>query len=207
VAWDVPGEATAWAIEGGVFTASTAVEWLVSLGLAPDGPGVTALATRAGDDVPLFLPSFSGVGAPWWRPGAAGVLSGLRASTTPADIARAVLTGIAQRVADVLDAVEAEQGLAAAIRVDGGLSASEVLLQLQADLAGRPVLPSAERETTAAGVAALAAIGCGALTLEDLGARARFAAPVEPRLAPAAREAARERWRAFVDATAALDPA
>lgn len=205
-AWDIPAEERAWAVEGGVFTASTAVDWLVSLGLAADGPGVTALAAGAGDAVPLFLPSFTGVGAPWWRPGAAGVFAELRASTTPADLARAVLAGIAHRVADVLDAVEAEQGLPDAIRVDGGLSASAVLLQLQADLAGRPVLPALERETTAAGVAALAAIGRGELTLAELRSRARFAAPVEPRLAADARDSERERWRRFVDATAALDP-
>ena len=88
--WTVPGEPRAWAIEGGVFSAATAIDWLASLGLAQDASQVTALASAAtavsDHDLrmqhPLFLPSFTGIGAPWWRPEAAGVLACLRASTT-----------------------------------------------------------------------------------------------------------------------------
>ena len=153
-----------------------------------------------------FLPAFTGMGAPWWRPGAAGVLAGLRASTTAADIAFAVLEGIAHRVADVLETIEAEQGLPDAIRVDGGLSASETLVQLQADLIGRPVAVSAEREGTAAGAAGLAAIGAGMLDLAGLAARARVAREAEPSISADERATRRADWRAFVESSAALDP-
>lgn len=205
--WALPGGERAWALEGGVFSAATAVDWLVSLGIAEDPAAVSALAARAdGESEALFLPSFTGVGAPWWRPGAAGVLACLRASTSAADLARAVLEGIAHRVADVIDAVGREQGLPADLRVDGGLSASEPLLRMQADLCGLPVLPALERETTAAGVAAYAAIGAGSTDLATVAARARFAAPVEPRLPAAERDARRARWTSFVGASAALDP-
>jgi glycerol kinase len=206
--WALPGGERAWALEGGVFSAATAVDWLVSLGIAEDPAAVSALAAGTADreSEALFLPSFTGVGAPWWRPGAAGVLACLRASTSAADLARAVLEGIAHRVADVVDAVGREQGLPAELRVDGGLSASEPLLRLQADLCGLPVLPALERETTAAGVAAYAAIGAGCADLATVAARARFAPPVEPRLPRGERSARRARWTAFVGASAALDP-
>ncbi|GAA0967771.1 glycerol kinase GlpK [Acrocarpospora macrocephala] len=203
-AWSM-GQTRAWAIEGGVFTAATAVDWLVSLGLAPDAAAVSALAA-GGDPGTMFLPSFSGIGAPWWRPGAAGVLSGLRASTTPADIARAVLEGVANRVADVIDAVEREQDPPEALRVDGGLSASATLLQLQADLCGRAVLPAVNRDSTAAGVAGFAAMGAGELDLPGLAARAAFHPPVAPRRDAAWREEHRARWRRFVAATRGIDP-
>ncbi len=196
----------AYAIEGGVFTAATAVDWLVGLGLAGSAADVDRLAATAHPGETRFLPAFTGMGAPWWRPGAAGVLAGLRASTTPADIAFAVLEGIAHRVADVLETIEAEQGLPDAIRVDGGLSASETLVQLQADLIGRPVAVSAEREGTAAGAAGLAAIGAGMLDLAGLAARARVAREAEPSISADERATRRADWRAFVESSAALDP-
>ena len=204
--WELGTGEVAYAIEGGVFTAATAVDWLVGLGLAESAADVDRLAATAHPGETRFLPAFTGMGAPWWRPGAAGVLAGLRASTTPADIAFAVLEGIAHRVADVLETIEAEQGLPDAIRVDGGLSASETLVQLQADLIGRPVAVSAEREGTAAGAAGLAAIGAGMLDLAGLAARARVAREAEPCISADERAKRRADWRAFVESSAALDP-
>ncbi|GAA0443326.1 glycerol kinase [Acrocarpospora corrugata] len=205
-AWSM-GQNRAWAIEGGVFTAATAVDWLVSLGLAPDAASVSALADEGDPEHgPTFLPGFSGLGAPWWRPGAAGVLAGLRASTGPADLARAVLEGVANRVADVIDAVDKEQGPPEVLRVDGGLSASATLLRLQADLCGRALLPAVNKDSTAAGVAGFAAMGAGELDLPALAARASFHPPIEPRQDSGWREARRARWRRFVDATRGLDP-
>lgn len=205
--WSIPDGMRVWAIEGGVFTAATAVDWLVSLGFAPDAERVSALAAGGDpDQETMFLPSFTGIGAPWWRPGAAGVLAGLRSSTTTGDIARAVLEGIAHRVADVIDAIETEQGAPNALRVDGGLSASAELLRMQADLCGRAILPALQRDSTAAGVAGFAAIGAGDLDLPTLAARARFHPPVRPRRGAAWREQRRARWRRFVQATRSIDP-
>ncbi|MGD0997418.1 MAG: FGGY-family carbohydrate kinase [Thermoleophilia bacterium] len=193
-------------MEGGVFSAGTAVDWVVSLGLAENGPDMDRLAATITRGETLFLPAFTGIGAPWWRPGAAGVFAGLRASTQKGDLAFAVLEGIAHRVADVLDAVSEVQAVPAEIRVDGGLSASSVLLQLQADLTGRPIIAAVEREGTAAGAAGFAAIGSGELDLAGLGARARFDRRFEPQLKEADRLERRELWRCFVRATHALDP-
>jgi glycerol kinase len=213
-AWSIPGEPKAWAIEGGVFSAATAVDWLVRLGLAENPRHVAELAgscAAAGDaglrmQHPLFLPSFTGVGAPWWRAEAAGVLNGLRASTDRHDIAFAVLDGIAQRVADVIDAVDAELGAPAALRADGGLSRNRVLMQRQADLCGRPVAIADHHDNTAAGAAGLAAIGAGELDLAGLAARAKFTEVVDPTLSESQRALERERWREFVESTAAVDP-
>lgn len=198
------GEPT-YAIEGGVFTAAAAVDWLVSIGLADSVHHVDQLASRGALGELLFLPAFSGIAAPWWRPRATGIFAGLRASTRREDIALAVLEGIAHLVSDVLEGVEASQGLPAEIRIDGGLSASAPLVQLQADLTGRPILVSTERESTAAGAAGFAAIGIGDLDLEGLAARARFHPPVEPRMTEAQRAERRGLWREFVTGTASLD--
>lgn len=213
--WTIPGEPKAWAIEGGVFCAATAVDWLVSLGLAGDASQVAVLAAGSAavgnHDLrmqhPLFLPSFTGIGAPWWRPEAAGVLAGLRASTSSEDLAFAVVDGVAHRVADVVDSIDAELGSNATLRADGGLSANRVLMQRQADLCGRPIAIADHHDNTAAGVAGLAAIGAGELDLAGLAARIRFSRTVEPTLTVHQRELERARWRAFVEATPALEPA
>lgn len=204
--WELSDGQAAYAIEGGVFTAATAVDWLVRLGVAGSAAEVDALAARARADVPFFLPSFTGLGAPWWRPGAAGVVGALRASCGREELAAGILEGIAHRVVDVLEAVEAEQGLPAQIRADGGLAASRVLLQREADLSGRPIVAACDRETTAAGAAAFAAIAMGALDLDGLAARAALAPAVEPSIDASERQTRRDDWRAFVTASAGLDP-
>jgi glycerol kinase len=213
-AWTIPGEPKAWAIEGGVFSAATAVDWLVGLGLAESASQVGEFASQAAaaadSDLrlqhPLFLPSFTGVGAPWWRADAAGVFAGLRASTTRQDLCFAVLDGIAQRVADVIDAVDGELGTAATLRADGGLSANRTLMQRQADLCGRPIAIADHHDNTAAGIAGLAAIGAGELDLAGLAARAKFTHTVEPTLGVSQRATERARWHEFIAATVALDP-
>lgn len=204
--WELASGELSYAIEGGVFTAGAAIEWLVALGLAEGAAQVDELARARGFGETLFLPAFTGIGAPWWRPAAAGVLSGLRASTSREDIAFAVLEGIAQRVADVLEAIDTEQALPDEIRADGGLSASVPLLQMQADLVGRPIVAAEEREGTAAGAAGFAAIGARDLDLPGLAARARFTRRFEPCLAEDERLERRARWRSFVEASAGLDP-
>jgi glycerol kinase len=212
--WTVPGEPKAWAVEGGVFSAATAIDWLVSLGLATTAENVGALAgySAAATDHqlrmenPLFLPSFTGIGAPWWRPEATGVLANLRASTTAPDIAYAVCDGIAHRVADIVDALDAELGRPVTLRADGGLSNNSLLMQRQADLCGRPIAVADHHDNTAAGVAGLAAIGTGDLDLAGLAARVQFSHTVDPLLDANDRTIERARWNAFVTATTALDP-
>src|SRR5919204_529563 len=152
VAWRVHGQVE-WAIDGGVFTAGALLEWLSrDLGLAADPPALAALAAEVEDAGGVrVLPALAGVGAPWWRPRARAVVAGLTAGARVGHIARAALEAIAWRVADVLAAVR-ESVPVDVLRVDGGLTRDPLLLQLQADAGGVPVVPTAV-DATAAGAA------------------------------------------------------
>jgi glycerol kinase len=204
VAWRIDGRVE-WAVDGGVFTAGALLDWLSrDLGLAAGPAELVALAGGVEDAGGVrVLPALSGLGAPWWRPGARAVLAGLDAGARPAHVALGALEGIAWRVADVLAAMR-ETVPIDLLRVDGGLTRSETLLQLQADAAGVPV----ERGTvdaTAAGAAALAAVGAGIWdsTLE-IAARVPTGERIEPRRDAAWRERAHADWRAFVERAAEL---
>jgi glycerol kinase len=204
VAWRVGGNVE-WAIDGGVFTAGAVLEWLSrALGLATDPAALVAAAAEVEDVGGVrVLPALAGLGAPWWRPGARAVIAGLGSGSRPGHIARATLEGIAWRVADVLEATR-ESVAVEALRVDGGLTRDATLLRLQADFAGVPVERGAV-DATAAGAAALAAVGAGIWdsTLE-IAARIPVGARTEPERDRAWREAAHEDWRAFVRRAAEL---
>lgn len=212
VAWRIGGRVD-WALDGGVFTAGALLEWLSGdLGLAADPQALSALAETVPDSGGVrVLPALSGLGAPWWRPRARGVVAGLTGGTRPAHIARAALEAIGWRVADILDAVAAQTPVAA-LRVDGGLTNSALLLQLQADAAGVPVARGLV-DATAAGAAALAAVGAGLLGLDELERRVvppdRVVAPTAPRAGPPAeeRERAQAAWRRFVVAAIGVSEA
>ena len=149
IAWRVDG-VVEWAIDGGVFTAGALLEWLSrDLGLAADPPALSAAAAEVDDAAGVqVLPALAGVGAPWWRSDARGVIAGLTAGTRPAHVARAALEAIAWRVADVVAAVR-ESVPVEVLRVDGGLTRDPTLLQLQADFAGVPVQRGAVDATVA----------------------------------------------------------
>jgi glycerol kinase len=204
VAWRVGGSVE-WAVDGGVFTAGALLEWLSrDLGLAVDPAALAAAAAEVEDAGGVrVLPALAGLGAPWWRPGARAVIAGLDSGSRPGHIARAALEGIAWRVADVLEATR-ESVPVEALRVDGGMTRDPTLLRLQADFAGVPVERGAV-DATAAGAAALAAVGAGIWesTLE-IGARIPVGARTEPERDQAWREAAHEDWRAFVRRAAEL---
>lgn len=204
VAWSVDGEVE-WALDGGVFTAGALLEWLSrDLGLAA-GPAALAAAAATVDDAAgvRVLPALAGMGAPWWRSGARGVIAGLTAGVRPAHVARAALEAIAWRVADIVELVRGE-GPVEALRVDGGLTRDDLLLQLQADSAGVAVERGAV-DATAAGSAALAAVGAG---LWPSTASIAERIPVGQRVAPARddewRREAHAAWRTFVERAAEL---
>jgi glycerol kinase len=204
VAWSVGGKVE-WALDGGVFTAGALLEWLSrELGLAPDPPALAAAAAGVEDAGGVrVLPALAGLGAPWWRPGARAVVAGLTASVRPAHIARAALEAIAWRVADIVEAV-GEHAPVDVLRVDGGLTRDPLLLQLQADAAGVPVERGAV-DATAAGAAALAAVGAGlwpapATIAEHIPMGER----VEPSRDAAWRRDAHAAWREFVQRAAQL---
>jgi glycerol kinase len=164
VAWRLGGEAT-YCLDGQVYTAGSALRWLVGLGVL----GSPAELDGVGSSVPdsggvIFVPALAGLGAPYWAPGARGLLSGLTLGTTRGHVARAVAEGIAASVASLVSAACEDLGRPlASLRVDGGLTASRLLMQAQADLLQCPVLRSrsGSANATALGVAALARLGTG----------------------------------------------
>jgi glycerol kinase len=204
IAWRVDGHVE-WAIDGGVFTAGALLEWLSrDLGLAADAAGVAAAAAQVEDAGGVrVLPALAGVGAPWWKPEARAVIAGLTTASRAPHIARAALEAIAWRVADVVAAVRQTVPVDL-LRVDGGLTRNRTLLQLQADYAGVTVGRGAV-DATAAGAAALAAVGAGLWqsTLE-IAERVPTGEVVEPRRDEGWRGAAHREWRAFVERAAAL---
>jgi glycerol kinase len=197
-AWRIGGR-TEYALDGGVFAAGEMLEWLCrELGLAAEPAALGALARGAESaDGVRILPGITGVGAPWWRPDARGTIAGLTAGTKRAQVARAALEGIAWRVADVVAAVR-ESVAVDTLRVDGGLTNERALLRLQADAIGVPV----ERglaDATAAGAAALAAVGAGLLgSVADIAGLVPTTDRVEPERDGAWREHEHEAWRRFV---------
>jgi glycerol kinase len=204
VAWRAGGR-TEYALDGGVFAAGEMLEWLCrELGLAGQPSDLGALAAQAADSGGArILPGITGVGAPWWRPSARGVIAGLTAGTTRAQVARAALEGIAWRVADVVAAVR-ESVPIAALRVDGGLTNERLLLQLQADAIGAPVERGAA-DATAAGSAALAMVGAGLLgSTEEIAELVPVQERVEPGADAGRREAGHAAWRRFVERSVEL---
>lgn len=163
-AWRCGNEAPAYALEGSVFVAGAAVQWLRDgLQIISHADEVEALAASVPDsgDV-VFVPAFAGLGTPYWDGGARGTLVGLTRGTTRAHIARATLEAIAFQSADVFDAMQADTGIAlSALKVDGGACANALLMQMQADLAGVPVVRPKVHETTALGAALMAGRAVG----------------------------------------------
>ena len=200
VAWSIGGTAQ-YALDGGVFSAGALLEWLAGgLGLYESPEQLMQLAGATADSGGVrVLPALSGLGAPWWRTEARGVISGLSPGTGKEQIARAAIEAICNRVCDVLDAAGGFVSLER-IRVDGGLTRSELVPQLQADLAGLPVELGAA-DTTALGAAALAALGAGVLrSLQELDERI----PAGRTFLPAPVVDQRAAWREFVSRAAAL---
>jgi glycerol kinase len=158
------GGHTEYALEGSVFVAGAAVQWLRDgLGLIRSSADVEALAASVPDNGGVYLvPAFAGLGAPHWDPYARGALLGITRGTTAGHIARATLESIAFQTADLLEAMEADAGTPLAeLRVDGGATANDLLMQFQADLLGVPVVRPQVRETTALGAAYLAGLAIG----------------------------------------------
>ncbi|MCE4555750.1 glycerol kinase GlpK [Roseateles cellulosilyticus] len=176
------------ALEGSVFVGGAVVQWLRDGLRAIGGSGeVQALAESVPDAGGLmFVPAFAGLGAPYWRPDARGALLGLTRGTTQAHIARAALESIAFQSAAVLTAMNADVGAAerlTELRVDGGASANDLLMQFQADLLGIPVLRPQVIETTALGAALLAGIGAGLYaSAGEIGAIWQLDRAFEPRM-------------------------
>ena len=206
VAWSIDGKVE-YALDGGVFAAGAMLEWLCKeMGLAEDPPALSKLANEATESAGArVLPGLAGIGAPWWRPNARAVISGIYGGTSGANVARAALEGIAWRVADIVAAIR-ETVDVDVLRVDGGLTNEPLMLQLQADAIAAPV-EAAGADATVLGAAALAAVGSGVVSsLSELTEMLPADRKVEPERDEKWRESEHDAWKAFVEATRALDP-
>jgi glycerol kinase len=163
IGWRI-GSRTEYALEGSIFVAGAVVQWLRDgLQFFRSAPEIESLArTVDGTDGVYLVPAFVGLGAPHWDQYARGAIVGLTRGSTRAHIARAALEGIALQTVDVLKAMEADAGIRLKeLRVDGGASANDLLMQLQADLLNVPVVRPKVAETTALGAAYLAGLAVG----------------------------------------------
>jgi len=193
VAWKRGNEAR-YALEGSVFVAGAAVQWLRDgLGIIAHSREMEPLAASVADSAGVvFVPALSGLGAPYWDPRARGTIVGLTRGTTRAHLARATLEAIAFQSAELIEAMSADSGISLSeLRVDGGATANNLLMQMQADLLGVPVVRPVVTETTALGAAYLAGLGVGfwkdEAEIARLWAKDRVFEPAEPRPEAAAR--------------------
>jgi glycerol kinase len=198
VAWQT-GPRAVYALEGSVFIAGAVVQWLRdALGLIRHSGDVERLALSVPDNGGVYLvPAFTGLGAPHWDPLARGLVAGLTRGSTAGHLARAALESIAFQVADVLDAMRQDAGMRiSSLRVDGGASVNNTLMQFQADLLGVPVVRPRVAETTALGAARLAGLGVGLWkSSEELREQWKIDRTFEPAMPKAKVEELRTGWR------------
>jgi glycerol kinase len=197
-----------YALEGSVFIAGAAVQWLRDgLRLFDTASAVENLARLSDSQQPvIFVPALVGLGAPHWVPEARGVLFGLTRGTTAAELARAALEGVALQVADLIDAANQDAGQPLhALRVDGGMARNAWFLQLQADILGLPVEQATESESTALGAAFLAGLRAGIWPdLDSLRRLPQGGKRFEPRMTAAERQRRLVEWRRAVQAVIAF---
>lgn len=201
VAWSIDG--LTYALEGSVFSAGAAVQWLRDgLGLIRSAAEVESLALSEPDSGGVFfVPAFTGLGAPHWDPYARGAIVGLTRGSTRGHIGRAVLESIAFQSADVLLAMQQDSARPLVeLRVDGGGSVNNLLMQFQADLLGVPVVRPVVTETTALGAACLAGLGAGVWeSLEAIGTSWQAERRFEPARNRAWAGEAMAKWRSAVE--------
>jgi glycerol kinase len=192
-----------YAFEGSIFIGGAVVQWLRdNMKLIGSSADVEELAASVPDtNGVVFVPAFVGLGAPHWDAHAAGMLIGLRRDTKPGHIARAALESIAFQVADVLEAVHGEtETPLAALRVDGGASVNNLLMQFQADVLGVPVVRPQVTETTALGAAYLAGLASGFWAgPEELRIKRQGDTRFEPKMDAGKRAEGRGRWQKAVE--------
>ena len=201
IAWKL-GNTTEYALEGSVFIGGAVVQWLRDgLGLIRKSEEVEALAKSVPDNGGVyFVPAFVGLGAPHWDPYARGSIFGLTRGSTAGHIARAAVESIAYQVADLLDAMLRDSGdEVRELRVDGGASANDSLMQFQADILGVPVVRPAVTETTALGAAYLAGLAAGFWNVSDLNKSGTGDRRFEPRMPESQSRTLRDRWKEAID--------
>ncbi len=197
-----PAGQVGYAIEGSVFIGGAVVQWLRDgLGVIKSSVDIQALANSVPDSGGVsFVPAFAGLGAPYWDPNARGMIIGLTRGTTAAHIARAAVESIAHQVADLVEAMQRDSGIPLQeMRVDGGASRDDMLMQFQADLLGVPLIRPAVTEITARGAAYLAGLATGVWQgLSQLEQLEQTDRRFEPQLTSSQVAKSRARWRQAV---------
>jgi glycerol kinase len=199
-----PAGGPAYAVEGSVFVAGAAVQWLRDgLGVIAQAQETDALARSVPDTGGVyFVPAFVGLGTPYWEPEARGTITGLTRGTSRAHLARAALEAMAYSSAELLEAmISTERLTVPALRVDGGAAANDWLMQFQADILGIPVERPHMVETTALGAAGLAGLAVGVWRTAQAFGQARAFTRFEPKMSVTERESHLLGWRRAVSAT------
>jgi glycerol kinase len=204
VLWQLDaGGPVTYALEGSVFVAGAAIQWLRDgLRAGESSADVVALAATVPDSGGVVVvPAFTGLGAPYWDPDARGAILGITRGTELGHIARATLEAIAHQVADVVEAMVADTGRPlTALRADGGAAGNDALLQLQADLLDVVIERPVVAETTALGAACLAGLATGIWSDPgEIAANWALDRRFEPAMAVDARAVARRRWARAVE--------
>ena len=202
VGWSLGGKTT-YVKEGSVFNAGSAIQWLrdeAGIVSAAHETDILAESTQDNQGV-YFVPAFTGLGAPYWDPAARGCFFGLTRGTDKAQLCRAVLEAIAYEVTDLVRTMDRDLGKPITeLRVDGGASVSDFMMQFQADMLGIPVDRPRNVETTAFGAAALAGLAAGVWSGEEELASLRASERVfTPRMEPHERDALYSRWQRAVE--------
>jgi len=197
IAWKI-GSKTTYALEASIFVAGAVVQWLRDgLGLIETSQASEALAETVPDNGDVyFVPAFTGLGAPHWDPDARGALVGLSRGTTAGHIARAALESIAWQTRDVFSAMKADSGFdIRELRVDGGASENNLLMQFQSDILGVPLIRPKITETTAMGAAYLAGLATGVWgSIEEIAAQWQVDRKFSPSLPSEEVEKRSTRW-------------
>ena len=204
VAWKIGGQVS-YALEGSIFVAGSVVQWLRDgLGIIKSSSEIETLASGVEDNGGVyFVPALTGLGAPYWNSEARGNISGLSRGTTAGHIARAALESIAFQTMDIVEAMQKDSGiLVSELKVDGGASGDNLLMQFQADLLGCEVIRPTVTETTALGAAYLAGLGAGIWkSIEDISGQWKAEKTFSRTCSGCDIEKAKENWKKAVERT------
>jgi glycerol kinase len=201
VAWRIGGSVT-YAVEGAIFVTGAALQWLRDgLGIIKSAPEAGPIAAAHTDTGGVYLvPAFVGLGAPYWDPEARGLIAGLTRGSGREDLVRAAVESMAYQTVDVVDAMTADAMRPTELRVDGGASVMDALLQLQADLLEIPVVRSQSAETTSLGASFLAGLSAGVwASLDEIGATWKESGRFLPAMAGEERTRRMYGWHQAVD--------
>lgn len=199
IAWDLGNGAPVYALEGAIFVTGAAVQWLRDgLGIISTSDEIGPLAESVPDSGGVFVvPAFAGLGSPWWDPYARGTIVGITRGTTRAHIARAVVDAMVYQTRDAIDAMTKASGVALKeLKVDGGASVMNAMLQRQANELGVPVLRPVDHETTALGAAYLAGLAEGVWANPDEIARLWV---LDEKFEPMQRDGSHDTWLRAVE--------